>query len=204
MLGSLEGSNKPFIATSGVAMLAQGRAATEQDQPPAMGRGATEAVVRGAAKRGVRTGIIRLPPSTHGAGDGGFTPHLIGIAREKGVAAYVGEGTNRWAGGRRADAARLYRLALESAPAGTRLHGVADEGVPFREIAEVIGSRLGLPTASVDPQDAGEHFGFLGALVGRDNPTSNALTRKLLGWEPVHAGLLDDLATGHYFDGVTG
>jgi nucleoside-diphosphate-sugar epimerase len=100
------------------------------------------------------------------------------------------------------DAARLYLLALESAPAGSRLHGVADEGVPFRDIAGVIGSRLNLPVESVEPQDAGEHFGFLGALVGLDNPTSNELTRELLGWEPTHVGLLDDLTHGHYFDGL--
>jgi nucleoside-diphosphate-sugar epimerase len=127
MLASLEGSGKPFIATSGVAMLAEERAATEEDRPAAMGRGATEEVVRAAATRGVRTGIVRLPPSTHGQGDRGFMPHLIDIAREKGVAAYIGVGANRWAGGRRADAAVLYRLALEKGAAGATYHAIGDE-----------------------------------------------------------------------------
>ena len=163
-----------------------------------------ENTVIGFAERGIRSSIIRLSPIVHSSLDHhGFAHMLIGIARGKGVSGYVGDGANRWPAVHTLDAARLYRLALESAPAGSRLHGVADEGVPFRDIAEVIGRRLGLPVESVDPQDAGEHFGFLGDFVGLDNSTSSARTRQLLGWEPTHAGLIDDLTHGHYFDNVT-
>jgi nucleoside-diphosphate-sugar epimerase len=204
----LEGSGKPFVGTGGTMMLAlggvKGRPGTEQDAVAGGPRVDAENTVTGFAERGIRSSVIRLSPLVHSSLDHhGFAHALIGIARAKGVSGYVGDGANRWPAVHSLDAARLYLLALESAPAGSRLHGVADEGVPFREIAEVIGRRLGLPTASVDPQDAGEHFGFLGMLVGRDNPTSNALTRELLGWEPTHAGLLDDLTHGHYFDGVS-
>jgi nucleoside-diphosphate-sugar epimerase len=129
----------------------------------------------------------------------GFIPALIGIARQTGLAGYVGEGTNRWPAGHTLDAARLYRLALESAPAGTRLHSVGDEGIPFRQIAETIGRQLGVPAASVDPGEADAHFGFLGSLVVLDNPTSSALTQELLGWKPTHPGLIEDLEEGHYF-----
>jgi len=206
---ALEGTGKPFVGTGGTLMLAlggiKGRAGTERDVVAGGPRVDAENTVAGFAGRGIRSSLVRLSPLVHSSLDHhGFAHALIGIARAKGVSGYVGDGANRWPAVHTLDAARLYLLALESAPAGSRLHGVADEGVPFRDIAGVIGSRLGLPTASVDPQDADAHFGFLGMLVGRDNPTSNALTRELLGWEPVHAGLLDDLAHGHYFDGVTG
>jgi nucleoside-diphosphate-sugar epimerase len=210
MGAALEGTGKPFVGTGGTLMLAFGggmkdRAGTELDVVTSGPRVDAENTVTGFAERGIRSSIIRLSPLVHSSLDHhGFAHALIGIARAKGVSGFVGDGTNRWPAVHTLDAARLYLLALESAPAGSRLHGVGDEGVPFREIAEVIGSRLGLPTASVDPQDADEHFGFLGMLVGRDNPTSNALTRKLLGWEPVHEGLIEDLTHGHYFDGVTG
>jgi len=208
MGSALEGSGKPFVGTGGTLMLAfggiKGRAGTEQDAVTGGPRVDAENTVTGFAKRGVRSSIIRLSPLVHSSLDHhGFAHQLIGIARAKGVSGYVGDGANRWPAVHTLDAARLYLLALESAPAGSRLHGVADEGVPFRDIAEVIGGRLGLPVESVDPQDASEHFGFLGALVGLDNPTSNALTRELLGWEPAHVGLLDDLAHGRYFDGVS-
>jgi nucleoside-diphosphate-sugar epimerase len=129
----------------------------------------------------------------------GFAPVMIRIAREKGVAAYVGDGANRWPALNTRDAARLYRLALESAPGGTRLHGVENEGYAFREIAETIGARLGLPTASIAADEAAAHFGFLGFAVGADNPTSNEFTRKTLGWEPEHVGLIEDLELDHYF-----
>ena len=163
-----------------------------------------ENTVIGFAERGIRSSLIRLSPIVHSSLDHhGFAHLLIGIARAKGVSGYVGDGANRWPAVHTLDAARLYRLALESAPAGSRLHGVADEGVPFRDIAEVIGRRLNLPVKSVDPQDAGGHFGFLGNFVGLDNWTSSALTRELLGWEPAHEGLIDDLTHGHYFDNVT-
>jgi nucleoside-diphosphate-sugar epimerase len=144
--------------------------------------------------------VIRLSPVVHSTLDKhGFTPTLVGIAREKGVAGYVGDGVNRWPAVHTLDAARLYRLALESTPPGSRLHGVAEEGVPFREFAEGIGRNLGLPTASIAPEDAAEHFSFLSAFVTADNPTSNALTRQWVGWTPIHPGLIEDLNDGHYF-----
>jgi len=198
MLASLEGSNKPFIATSGVAMLAEGRPATEQDRPGAFGRGATEAVVRGAAERGVRTAIVRLPPSTHGQGDRGFTPHLIDIAREKGVSAYVGEGANRWAGGRRADAARLYRLALENGAAGAVYHAIGDEGVPTRDIAAAIGRRVGVPVVSKSAEETQDHFGWIGMFFGLEMSASSAWTQEALGWRPTPPGLLADIEGPNY------
>ena len=208
MGAALEGTGKPFVGTGGTLMLAFGggmkdRAGTEQDVVTGGPRVDAENTVAGFGERGIRSSLIRLSPLVHSSLDHhGFAHELIGIARAKGVSGYVGDGANRWPAVHTLDAARLYLLALESAPAGSRLHGVGDEGVPFRDIAEVIGRRLNLPVASVDPQDAGEHFGFLGALVGLDNPTSNALTRELLGWDPSHVGLLDDLSHGHYFDGL--
>jgi len=198
MLASLEGSNKPFIATSGVAMLAEGRPATEQDRPGAFGRGATEAVVRGAAERGVRTAIVRLPPSTHGQGDRGFTPHLIDIAREKGVSAYVGEGANRWAGGRRAYAARLYRLALENGAAGAVYHAIGDEGVPTRDIAAAIGRRVGVPVVSKSAEETQDHFGWIGMFFGLEMSASSAWTQEALGWRPTPPGLLADIEGPNY------
>jgi len=208
MGAALEGSGKPFVGTGGTLMLAmsgiKGRAGTEQDVVSGGPRVEAENTVTGFAGRGVRSSHIRLSPLVHSSLDHhGFAHLLVGIARDKGVSGYVGDGANRWPAVHTLDAARLYRLALESAPAGSRLHGVADEGVPFKEIAEVIGRRLNLPLKSVDPQDAGEHFGFLGGFVGLDNWTSSALTRELLGWEPTHEGLIDDLTHGHYFADVT-
>jgi nucleoside-diphosphate-sugar epimerase len=151
-------------------------------------------------RRGVRASVIRLAPVVHSVLDTqGFTPYLMGIARDKGVAAYVGDGANRFPAVHTLDAARLFRLALESAPAGSRLHGVAEESVPFREFAEAIGRNLGVPTASIAPEDAAEHFSFLAMFATADNPTSSALTRQRLGWEPTHPGLIADLDEGHYF-----
>ena len=208
MGAGLEGSGKPFVGTGGTLMLAfsgiKGRAGTEEDVLTGGPRVDAELAVTGFSERGIRSSLIRLSPIVHSSLDHhGFAHILIGIARDKGVSGYVGDGENRWPSVHTLDAARLYRLALESAPAGSRLHGVADEGVPFRDIAAVIGSRLGLPVKSVDPQDAAEHFSFLGNFVGLDNWTSNARTREILGWEPTHEGLLDDLTHGHYFDNVT-
>lgn len=152
----------------------------------------------------VRVSAVRLPPSVHGPGDKGFVPGLIGIARAKGVSAYVGDGANRWPAVHRLDAARLYRLALERAPAGARLHAVDDEGVPFRELAETIGRILDLPVKSISPAEAGGHFTWLARFASLDNPASSALTRRRLGWRPEHPGLLADLEVGHYVTAAAG
>jgi nucleoside-diphosphate-sugar epimerase len=201
---ALEGTGKPFVAPAGTLVLWAGgiigRPGKEDDivegGPLAESENATVAL----EQRGVRSTVIRLSPVVHSALDTrGFTPALIAIARDKGVAAYVGDGANRWPAVHTLDAARLFRLALESAPAGSRLHGVAEEGVPFREFAAAIGRNLGVPTASIAPEDAAGHFGFLAAFAAADNPTSAALTRQRLGWEPVHPGLIADLDDGHYF-----
>jgi nucleoside-diphosphate-sugar epimerase len=201
---ALEGSAKPFVSTSGTLMLTRagisGRAGTEEDTIESGPRIDAENTVVALAERGVRSSVVRLPPLVHSALDRhGFGPTLIGIARETGVSGYVGDGANRWPAVHTLDAARAYRLALESAPAGSRLHAVGDEGVPFREIAEAIARGLGVPTASISPEDAGEHFSFLGGFVGLDNLTSSERTRKLLGWAPTHTGLIADLDDGHYF-----
>jgi nucleoside-diphosphate-sugar epimerase len=151
------------------------------------------------AGHGVRSSIVRLPPATHGNGDNGFISTAVGFAREKGAAAYVGDGANRWPSVHRDDAARLFRLALESAPAGSVLHAVGDEGVPIREVAEVFASHLGVPAVSVTPEQAGEHVGWLGGFWGVDGPASAQITRDLLGWQPARPGLIADLKEGHYF-----
>lgn len=147
----------------------------------------------------MRSSIVRLPPATHGNGDNGSISTAVGFAREKGAAAYVGDGANRWPSVHRDDAARLFRLALESAPAGSVLHAVGDEGVPIREIAEVFTSHLGVPAVSVTPERAGEHVGWLGGFWGADGPAPAQITRDLLGWQPTRPGLIADLKEGHYF-----
>lgn len=204
----LKGSGRPFVVTSGTLMLAflgpLGRPGTEEDaitQEPLPPRVASENTAVALAGDGVRSSVIRLAPTTHGPQDRhGFVPRLIGIARGKGVSAYVGDGSSRWPAGHELDAARLYRLAVEAAPAGSRLHAVGDEGVTFRAIAEVIGRQLDLPVASIGAEEAEAHFGFLGALVQLDNPASSARTQDLLGWRPVHPALIPDLEEGHYFE----
>jgi nucleoside-diphosphate-sugar epimerase len=199
----LAGTGKPFVATSGsllLAMRAPGELGLEEHTLPAGPRIDTENAVVALAERDVRSSVVRLAPLVHSDLDhGGFSRIMIAVAREKGVAAYVGDGANRWPALNTRDAGRLYRLALESAPAGTRLHGVENEGYAFREIAETIGRRLGLPTASIGADEALAHFGFIGGLAGIDNPVSNDATRKILGWEPEHVGLLQDLEQDHYF-----
>ncbi len=151
------------------------------------------------ASRGVRSSVLRLPPTCHGDGDSGFMAMLVGIARDKGVSGYVGDGSARWPATHRLDVARAFRLALEQAPAGSTLHAVAEEGVSGRAFAEVIGRKLDVPVVSVSPEDAVGHFGFLGFLLPMDSPASSVRTRELLGWEPTHPGLIEDLQEGHYF-----
>jgi nucleoside-diphosphate-sugar epimerase len=207
---ALAGSDRPFVLASGLLGLEPGRVATEQDGhgshaavaafgggPPA--RWETAEFTLSLASRGVRSSIVRLPPTNHGDGDNGFMATIVGIAREKGVSGYIADGANRWPAVHRLDSARLFRLAVEQAPAGSTLHAVADEGVPIREVAEVIGRHLDVPVASVAAEDAGEHFTWLGGFLGLDAPASSALTRELLGWEPTRPGLIEDLDQGHYF-----
>ncbi|GHJ31383.1 putative NAD-dependent epimerase/dehydratase [Streptomyces hygroscopicus subsp. sporocinereus] len=201
---ALAGSDRPFVTTSVTFLLTPGQRGTEDDPAdpasPSAVRMAAEETALSLATRGVRTSVVRLPPSVHGEGDRAFVPTLIGIARAQGVSAYVGDGSNRWPAVHRLDAARLYRLALEEAPPGSRLHAVADEGVPAREIADVIGRRLNLPVAAVPGERAEEHFGWIGHFFSADNPVSSALTRKQLNWDPIRPALLPDLDQGHYFD----
>ena len=198
---TLAGSGRPLIATSGILLLQPGRLATEETEPPP-GRAiprVSEQTALAFAPRGVRAMAIRLAPTVHGEGDHGFVPMLVAIARERGAAAYIGEGLNRWPAVHRLDAARAYRLALEEGVSGRRYHAVAEEGVPFRDIAGVIGKRLGLPVVSVPPEKAAEHFGWFAMFAGADAPSSSALTREWLGWRPAGPELLADLDQPYYF-----
>jgi nucleoside-diphosphate-sugar epimerase len=199
---ALVGSDRPFVITSGTLLLAfaaPGRVATEQDTSPGGPRIDSENAAIALAERGVRSSVIRLSPLVHSNLDHhGFAHHLINTARDTGVSAYIGDGSNRWPAIHTLDAAHMYRLALEKAPAGTRLHGVADEGVPFRDIADVIGRHLDVPAVSISGEEA-DHFGFLAVFASLDNPTSSALTQKVLDWQPERPGLIEDLDEGHYF-----
>jgi nucleoside-diphosphate-sugar epimerase len=201
---ALAGSDRPFVVTSGTALLEPGRVVTEEDAPYLGSAGApriaSEHAARSLAPRGVRVSVLRLPVSVHGEGDHGFIPALIDIDRAKGASAYIGDGANRWSAVHRLDAARLFRLALESAPAGSTLHGVADEAVPFRDIAAVIGRHLDVPIVSVSPEEASDHFGPFAGLAALDNPASSRQTRERLGWTPTQPGLIEDLDQGHYFN----
>jgi nucleoside-diphosphate-sugar epimerase len=203
---ALAGSGKPFVNTSGTMLLAHsvhGRAGTEDDQGQDGGnpRVASEKLSLAFATRGVRASIMRLAPTVHSSLDhSGFIPMIIAAARKNGFSPYVGDGAARWPAVHTLDAARLYRLALEAAPAASHVHAAAEEGVPFRAIAEAIGRGLGVPVKSIRPEGAAHVFGgFLGMVTQLDNPTSSARTRGLLGWKPTHAGLIADLAEGHYF-----
>jgi nucleoside-diphosphate-sugar epimerase len=204
-LGSaLAGTDRPLIVTSGTGLVAPGRLATEEDAGTLTSnefpRAATEEAARSVAGQGVRVAAVRLSPSVHGDGDHGFVPTLIQIAREKGVSAYVGDGTNRWNAVHRLDAAHLFRLALERATAGARFHGVAEEGIPFRDIAEVIGRRLNIPVVAKSPEEAAGHFGWFAHFAGLDCPASSKRTRELLGWQPKQPGLIPDLdRSARYF-----
>jgi nucleoside-diphosphate-sugar epimerase len=200
---ALAGTDKPLVSTSGTGMIATanlGRIGTEADVLPSGYRIDAENLVIDLAAKGVRSSVVRLPPITHSTLDHhGFAPTLIGFARKNGFAAYVGDGTNRWPSVHTLDAARLYRLALESAPAGTRLHAVADEGIEFRRIAEAIGEKLDLPARSVEPDEAAGYIGYLARFAMMDNPVSAARTTELLDWHPTYPGLLDELAEAFYF-----
>ncbi|SEO06673.1 SDR family oxidoreductase [Bradyrhizobium sp. OK095] len=193
----LKGSERPLIVTSGVALLAPGRLATEDDEAAQHFPRVSESVALSLA--GVRAAAVRLPPSTHGEGDHGFVPILINLAREKGVAAYIGDGMNRWPAAHRVDAARVYRLALEQGATMKHYHAIAEEGIPFKAIAEVIGKRLGLPVVSKSTDEAEAHFGWFARFAAVDVPTSSAKTRALLSWEAKEKGLIEDLDQPYYF-----
>jgi len=199
MGGALEGSGKPLVIASGTPAL-PGRVATERDESapgsPVAGRMENARAALGMAARGVRSSVVGLPRTVHGDGDRhGFIARLVGIARDTGVSGYVGDGSSRWPAVHVLDAGHLFRLAVERAPAGSRLHAVGDEGVPIRDIAEEIGRHLNVPAASVPAGD----LGFLGQVLSIDQPASATLTRELLGWRPVQPGLIEDMDKGHYF-----
>jgi nucleoside-diphosphate-sugar epimerase len=207
---ALTGSDRPFVIASGTLWVAPGRLATERDghgpasAMAALGSGPltrweTSELVLSLGSRGVRSSIVRLAPTNHGDGDNGFLATIVDVAREQGISGYIGDGANRWPAAHRLDSAHLFRLALEHAPAGSTLHAVADEGVPIRDVAEVIGRHLDVPIVSIAPGDAAEHFTWLARFLAIDGPASSALTRELLGWQPTHAALIADLDQGHYF-----
>jgi nucleoside-diphosphate-sugar epimerase len=202
MGSALEGSDRPLIVTSGTGLLSPGWLATEEDVPASstlIPRVASEQAAASVAARGVRVSVVRLPPSVHGQGDHGFVPMLVGIARKKGVSAYIGDGLNRWPAVHRLDAAHLYRLVLEKDSAEARYHGVAEEGVTMRAIAEAIGVGAGVPVRSLTVAEAGTHFDWMAHFVAIDNPTSSVLTRNALRWVPEQVGLLTDMREGGYF-----
>jgi nucleoside-diphosphate-sugar epimerase len=201
---TLIGTDKSFVTTGGTLMLAMagitGRPGTEDDQSGGGPRVDAANYTIGLAEQGVRSCVVRLAPMVHSDLDHhGFTHALMGFARENGVAAYTGDGSNRWPAANTYDIGVLYRLALEKAPAGSTLHGVGDTGVPHKVIAETIAGRLGIGTSSITEEEAPHYLGFLAAFAGLDNPTSNDKTRELLGWEPIRPGWIEDVETGHYF-----
>src|ERR1700722_10626504 len=205
---ALAGSDRPLVLASGLLGLANGRVATEEDGlvpgaevrgNPAGMRAATGLFTLSLRGVGVRSSVLRLPPTVHGDGDNGFMATFVAIARQRGVAGYVGDGSNRWPAVHRSDAARLARLVFEAAPGGLVLHAVGEEGIPFRDIAEAMGRHLDVPTGSVKREDAVEHFAPLGHFVGLNAPASAAITRELLGWEPTGPGLIEDLEQDHYY-----
>jgi nucleoside-diphosphate-sugar epimerase len=196
---ALEGTDRPLLVTSGLALLAEGRLATETDAPDSRFPRVSEQSAAALAARGVRTATVRLPPSVHGLGDHGFVPRLIQFARDSGVSAHVGEGLNRWGAVHRFDAARIYRRALETGVTERAYHAVADQGVPFKDIAAVIGRRLGVPVVSQSRAQAETHFGWFATFAGMDLAASSDRTRALLGWSPEQPGLIADLDQPGYF-----
>jgi nucleoside-diphosphate-sugar epimerase len=198
----LAGSNKPLIVTSGTGLLSPGNLVTEDTEPPANAAipRVSEQTALAMVPRGVKASAVRLPPSVHGVGDHGFIPIVIGIAREKGVSAYIGEGTNRWPGVHRVDAAEVYRLALEKGAAGARYHAIAEEGVPFKEIAEVIGRRLNVPVVSKTGEEVAQHFGWFAHFAAINNLASSKKTQQELGWNPTGPGLIKDIDQPSYFE----
>jgi nucleoside-diphosphate-sugar epimerase len=196
----LAGSDRPLVVTSGFAGFSPGRLATEEEMPAATVR-TSEPAALALVPQGVRAMVVRLAASVHDAGDHGFVPYLIGLARQKGEAAYLGEGLNRWPAVHRRDAARLFRLAVEQGQAGARYHGVGDEGIAFRDLAGVIGRHLNVPVVSKTAEEAAEYFGWMARFAGLDMAASSALTQQRLGWQPTHVGLLADLEQGDYFAG---
>lgn len=214
MAETLVDSDRPFVLASGLLGLVPvpGHATTEQDghagDPAVAGlpdgpraRWETSEYVLSLASRGVRSSIVRLPPTNHGVGDNGFLTTIVNIARASGVSGYIGDGANRWPAVHRLDSAKLFRLAAEKAPAGATLHAVQDEGVPIREVAEVIARHLNVPETSIAPEDAAAHFTWLAGFIGMDSPASGTFTQELMAWTPVQPGLIADLDEGHYFNG---
>ncbi|WP_039805150.1 SDR family oxidoreductase [Nocardia araoensis] len=199
---ALAGTGRPFLLASGVAALGQGRPATEADSSPFHGpdspRGGSENLALGFVDRDVHAVSVRFAPTVHGAGDHGFIAILAAIARRTGVSGYPGDGANRWAAVHRTDSARLVTLGLGKAPAGARLHAVAEEGVPTRAIAEAIGRALDLPVTAIAPEDLQGHFGWIGGFFAMDGPATSAATRELLGWTPTGPTLIEDIGAGAY------
>ncbi|MER7015831.1 SDR family oxidoreductase [Saccharopolyspora sp. NPDC000359] len=202
VLDALAGTSKPFVIANGLSGIVEGRPALESDASPAFGpdsdRGGSENFALDAVSRGIRSIAVRFAPSVHGRGDWGFVNFLTAAARARGVSGYIGDGSAEWSAVHVTDAARLIRLGLESAPAGTRMHAVAEQAIPTKSIAEAVGEALGLPVTSIAPEDAEEHFGFVGGFFGQTMTGSSALTRELLSWEPAGPGLLEDIRTGAY------
>ncbi len=197
----LAGSDRPLVVTSGTLLVQRKGPLALEDEPPIPEfPRKSEDAAHALAARGVRASVVRLSPSVHGDGDHGFVPMLINIAREKGASAYVGDGQNCWTGVHRLDVARLYRLAVEKSTAGATYHGVGDERVRFRDMAEVIGRKLGVPVVSKSPDEAAAHFGWMARFAAIDGPASSAKTQQLLGWKPKELGLIADLEHGRYFD----
>ena len=199
---ALKGTDKPLIVTSGTALVSNGHVATENDLPDPQGQNpriASDQAAAALAEQGVHVSLVRLPPSVHGAGDHGFVPMIIAMAREKGESAYIDAGQNLWPAVHRLDAARVFVLALEKGASNAIYHANSEQGVPFREIATLIGKHLNLPVVSKNAQEAGEHFGWFTHFASLNNPTSSQITREVLGWKPEHQDLLTDIDTAGYF-----